>query len=1222
MRYPNLRANYPFAITLTETENFLSADPATQTTINLPANTSAANTHIESFTTKPVNTKFEADSTVTLTINEVNRYVVNSTADSASVVIHDAQTPAGISVLAISNEITEGPDVTADFLIKSNEVSSSERKINVKIDDGSADFLSNRGDSIQTIPANSRSYLLNVGIVDDDVFEANGEIKVTILASGGSSDTYSVAGGTYNEASVAILDDDVPSSSSDTSAGISIVEIEGSVAESDTADFQVTAKSALSSNRTIRVQVDDGAGDFIDVDNQQSEYSYDKATKVFLVSLPANQQTATLNVVLADDSKNEANGTLTATVLADTNQTPTYVLASSGITANITATDNDPDVPILSIRSDAAGVDGTGVTEGFSFKFKVRSNEVISGSALPIDVSADDGTASLGLTIVGTKEVAVGSQETEFTVTMNSSADVAPNSNVNIVVSLAEHADYDTNPARESITIKVKDNDTPSASNPTITISGPHYVEEGQPFNITLTPSHAPSSDITVNLDLKATQGNFLASSQLGVNPVPISSGSNSKEHLVVTVAEAAANSDGRITAEVLEGNGYALSADSAPRNAEFVVYDALPVISLSAPDSVSEADGSFDITLTSDIIPVQNHPITITSLNVDDSAGQSFDYFDSIPTRPIIIDHNSANRTVTIPVTLTTNRTYDGWGEITATLTDGLDYKVNPNADAKSVEIVDDDPAPHAVSISAPVSVVEGDDIVVKLEASPVLASGQSLRVNFQAEDVTGTYLDYTSLPVTITNANSSSTTLNIGTRDDTARSENGEIRLKIVRGDGYELGSIATKNVTVLDKALLPSITISAVNAGPIDEGETAVFNLVATPTPDEEIMVSVQVDHAPGTTGNFLDTDDIKTHVVPVSTAGTGELRINTVSDGNSEDDGSIQATLKDDPKGENNPNNVNRLTSATYIVGTSNNSATVAIADNDTAGLPIVTISGADSIDEGATATFTLTAASIGAESITVRVRITQVGSFISRDLSATNEFTFTIPADGDTPGQYNIDEATLADAVDEDDGSITIRILSDPAVTDTYNVGEKSSHSTTVVDDDDSSLPNISIAGGTNVVEGADAAFTITATQAGSATSVPVRVQISESGNFLTNAAGINPVTVNVGATTPYNVSTSDDAYDEFNGSITATILKDDAQTARYGIGENISANVQVSDNDDPPTISISVDPVTEGNDPNTNAEMIFTVTISEQSHQRHQCWIMRLLRQDQPSFGY
>ena len=190
---------------------------------------------------------------------------------------------------------------------------------------------------------------------------------------------------------------------------------------------------------------------------QDEKYRYDETTKVFLVTIPLNQQTAILSVVLDDDSKNEANGTITATVLADTNPTPTYVLANANennISADVAIEDNDSDVPILSVSSPAAGNTGTGVTEGFSFKFKVRANEVISGSALPIVVSADDGTASLELTIVGTKEIAVGSQETEFTVTMGSRADVAPASDVNIKVSLAEHDDYDTNPVEETISIK------------------------------------------------------------------------------------------------------------------------------------------------------------------------------------------------------------------------------------------------------------------------------------------------------------------------------------------------------------------------------------------------------------------------------------------------------------------------------------------------------------------------------------------------------------------------------------------------------------------------------------------------------------------------------------------------------------------------------------------------------------------------------------------------
>ena len=903
---------------------------------------------------------------------------------------------------------------------------------------------------------------------------------------------------------------------------------------------------------------------------------------------------------LDDDSKNESNGTITATVLADSNPTPTYILASTDTSADVTVKDNDSEVPVLSILSDAAGVDGTGVTEGFSFKFKVRSDRIISGSALPIDVSADDGAASLGLTIVGTKQIPIGSQEVEFTVTMGSSADVAPSSNVNIVITLAEHDDYDTDPSEETISIKVKDNDTPSASNPTISISAPHYVAEGSTFDLILTPSQTPSSGITVNIDVNSTQGNFLA--PILSSTATIVAGSNEGRFSVTTTTEAAQDSDGRITGEILEGKGYALSADSAPRNAEIVVLDALPVISLSAPDSVDEDDGKFDITLISNITPIANHPITITTLEVDDSTGQSHDYFDSIPTTPIVIDHNSSNRTITIPVTLVDNGDYNGWGEITATLTNGLDYTADPNANTKSVEIVDDEPAPHSVSISAPVSVVEGDNILVKLQASPALNAGESLSVDLKATNVTGTYLNYTSTPITITDANSSSTTLSIPTSDDTTRNVNGEIKLTIVRGDGYELGSSAIKNVTILDKALLPAVTIAAVDAGPIDEGETAVFNLSATPNPTAEIMVSVQVDHAQGTTGNFLDSDDIKIHQVRVSTTGTGELRIDTVSDSDPEDSGSIVATLKDDPKGEDDADNINRTTSSTYLVGSNNTSASVSVADNDTVGLPSITISGAESIDEGGTATFTLTADPINTTPILVRVRITHNGNFFSRDLTSTNEFDFSIPANGTTPGQITIDEDTVTDGEEESNGSITLLVLSDPESTDTYNVGEISSHTTVVKDDDDSSLPNITISGGSDVVEGANAVFTLTATQAGSANSVSVRVQVSENGNFLSGDAGVFPVSVNVGTTTPYNVSTEEDVYDEDDGLITATILKDDAQTARYGIGASTSATVQVSDNDDPPTISITVDPLTEGNDTTTNEAMVFTVTTNQESH--------------------
>ena len=112
---PELARPLPITITLAETGDFLATDPSTQTSITLQANTSETNAHIEAFTAAAIDGKFEADSSVSLTIADVSGYSVNSTANSATVLIHDANTPTGISVLAILESVIEGPDVTVDF---------------------------------------------------------------------------------------------------------------------------------------------------------------------------------------------------------------------------------------------------------------------------------------------------------------------------------------------------------------------------------------------------------------------------------------------------------------------------------------------------------------------------------------------------------------------------------------------------------------------------------------------------------------------------------------------------------------------------------------------------------------------------------------------------------------------------------------------------------------------------------------------------------------------------------------------------------------------------------------------------------------------------------------------------------------------------------------------------------------------------------------------------
>ena len=321
----------------------------------------------------------------------------------------------------------------------------------------------------------------------------------------------------------------------------------------------------------------------------------------------------------------------------------------------------------------------------------------------------------------------------------------------------------------------------------------------------------------------------------------------------------------------------------------------------------------------------------------------------------------------------------------------------------------------------------------------------------------------------------------------------------------------------------------------------------------------------------------------------------LPIATIADADTEDSGSITATIKAE---------TDRTKMITYAVKEDNDSASVAITDNDTAGLPSVTISGPDNIEEGESLTFILTANPPNNNQLTVRVRITQEGDFLSRNISSTNEIDFIVLTNGTPPGQREFTEATVADDIAEGNGFITLRVLSDPGINDTYSVGQISSIRTEVRDDDSDDLPSITLSKGLDIVEGSDAVFTLSASDKGEADSVSVRVEVSEFGNFLTNTAGIRTVSVPVGGTYNLNESTIADSYDEIDGSITAKILPDSDGSRDYSFGavSESTATIQVSDNDNPPSMSISVADFTEGNDLINTTNMVFTVDIDQESH--------------------
>ena len=114
-------------------------------------------------------------------------------------------------------------------------------------------------------------------------------------------------------------------------------------------------------------------------------------------------------------------------------------------------------------------------------------------------------------------------------------------------------------------------------------------------------------------------------------------------------------------------------------------------------------------------------------------------------------------------------------------------------------------------------------------------------------------------------------------------------------------------------------------------------------------------------------------------------------------------------------------------------------------------------------------------------------------------------------------------------------------------------------------------PEISIAAGSAVTEGADASFTITATPAPTS-ALTVDVTVSQSGDFATT--GSQTVTIQTSGSATLVVPTTNDTTDEPDGSVTATLSSGSGYTVSTSAS---AATVAVSDDHDPPaTPEISI----------------------------------------------
>ena len=528
----------------------------------------------------------------------------------------------------------------------------------------------------------------------------------------------------------------------------------------------------------------------------------------------------------------------------------------------------------------------------------------------------------------------------------------------------------------------------------------------------------------------------------------------------------------------------------------------------------------------------------------------------------------------------------------VTATVSSGTGYQLG-SAVSASVIVTDDDdePGPPVVTIAAAAATVaEGMVAEFTVRADPAPAT--DLVVGVAVTETGNTLAD--SAPATVTiGAGSAMATLSVATVDDEADESDSTVTAMVLEAAGYTLGMPASASVTVSDDDdPLPEPTVTIAAGASVVTGAAAVeFTVQADPAPAADLMVNVTVtvtrDTPPG--GATMTTET----VTILAGETTATLRVPV------EPGSTVSASLT---AGDG------------YSVG-STVSVEVIIEP-----LPVVTIApNRTSATEGAALVFTVRADRAPAAELTVNVTVTETGSMLDEVVPEA----LAIPA-RDTEASLTVN--TVDDSDVESSSTVTVTLAAGTG----YALGTPASAAVTVVDNDSSS-PRVSIrAVASSVTEGSPIQFRVTATPAPQAELVisvswtdsgsklaqtrPQTVTITAGSTSSTLTAATSPapalqpvvgvtwpetgsmladprrsVTVATSGSATLSAATDDDAVEEPDSTVTATL----SSGSGYSVGSPGSASVTVTDNDSgtdpPPTGDLTVtmesatpNPVPEG----------------------------------------
>ena len=518
------------------------------------------------------------------------------------------------------------------------------------------------------------------------------------------------------------------------------------------------------------------------------DYTIDGCTtSTCSVRLPANRHSAQITIRLNDDRIDEDDETIVIT-LQDGNG---YTVNAVRNTTTVTLPDNDTRGLYFS-RSWADVDEGRSHT----YTVKLRSQPT---AAVTVNIASDNPDVTVTPTSLTFNPSGSNLWSRARTVTVDAAQDSDTVDDTAILTHTTSGGDYGgANALSIDRQVSVDDDDTEITTFirlPIISITGGAAVTEGAPATFTLTANPAPTSSLTVNVEVLEIPG------QERVRTVFLNAGATSTTFIVPTVNDTTDEDDGYVHAFVNDGTGYVAGVGSAVtiRDNDYPT----PAVTFSSEFGVDrEDDGTHEARVhLTDPAP----PGGFTLLyNVSGTAtrGSSADY-----TVPSTVTVNAGERSATIPIAINDDSTFEAEAEtVILTLLGGARYTLG-NTAVYTLTITDNDSAtqPSLIFVSATSSAAEGAgvrEVLVDLRDQATF-DGITFSYTVSGTATAGSGNDFTiqnSGTVTVWGG-ASGAVIPIAINDDSIAENAETVILTLTAGNGYTLGSETTHTLTISD-------------------------------------------------------------------------------------------------------------------------------------------------------------------------------------------------------------------------------------------------------------------------------------------------------------------------------------------------------------------------------------------------------------------------------------